>query len=314
MCPMRPIRFLLLFFMAMGCASGLAQSGIVDDSLAKKLGGGYAAIINFAENPDITTARYYIDDPRGDDPTLRVVRLGGRHEFKLQNHNWVPFVQVIVPYQTLDAGLTIGTNGTVRSTWSALGAVFSTGLTMPATERLRISPALSWGYVRLENKADYSGNVAAVKPLLKGILFDWASDAWVAGASIEADYNRPVGAKLLTVHAGATHNLIETFDTPRGQVEFSSYATTLSLKSELTSPTRHKMMGNPLAVVTMMGATAFIGPNRDQLGFDSFMDAGLALETDLTQHGWRVKKVRIGAKGIYGEDVIGWSAIFSWKF
>ena len=48
-----------------------------------------------------------------------------------------------------------------------------------------------------------------------------------------------------------------------------------------------------------------IGNNRDALGFDYFFEAGLALETDISQNDWPVKKLRLGVMGIFGADVTG---------
>jgi hypothetical protein len=50
------------------------------------------------------------------------------------------------------------------------------------------------------------------------------------------------------------------------------------------------------------------------LGFDYFFEAGLALETDSSQNDWPVKKLRLGAMGIFDADVTGWSVIFGYRF
>ena len=71
--------------------------------------------------------------------------------------------------------------------------------------------------------------------------------------------------------------------------------------------------GYPLALVGHFGSTTFIGDNRDALGFDTFFEAGLALETDISQNDWPVKKLRLGAMGIFGADVTGWSVIFGYR-
>jgi hypothetical protein len=78
-------------------------------------------------------------------------------------------------------------------------------------------------------------------------------------------------------------------------------------------PIGTRLGGYPLALVGHFGSTTFIGDNRDALGFDTFFEAGLALETDISQNDWPVKKLRLGAMGIFGADVTGWSVIFGYR-
>jgi hypothetical protein len=72
-----------------------------------RLGAGYAALINFAVNPDISAATFYIDVDGADNPTLNVFRLPLRHVFKPTNHTWRPFVQANFAYQAFDASLDV---------------------------------------------------------------------------------------------------------------------------------------------------------------------------------------------------------------
>lgn len=45
-----------------------------------------------------------------------------------------------------------------------------------------------------------------------------------------------------------------------------------------------------------------------------FSRAGLALETDIFQNDWPMKKTHPDAIGIFGADVTGWSVIFGSRF
>ncbi len=304
-------RFALLLLVL----SALSVQAQLDPETSKLLGAGYAAMINFAENPDIATAHYYIDRDGGDNPSLSVTRFGGEHVFERKDRRWNPFVGVNLPYLKFGTSFDDGLGGYVDTEWTALGAILLTGVKISATTNLTISPAIAWGYIRLENDTDYSGSASTNAPgLLDGILFNWTSDAWLVGASLGADYRHPLGQNTMDLHAGITHNLIETFQTPSGNVEFSSYATTLSLNGEFTHPTSLAVARCPVAVIGMLGGTTFIGPYRDELGFDTFIDAGLAFEADIDRFDVIIRKLRLGLKGIYGEEVVGWSAILSWKF
>ncbi len=286
----------------------------LDPAISKQLGAGYAALINFAENPDIATARYYIDNQNGEDPVLHVTRFGGEHVFRKDKRRWNPFAGVHLPFLTYGGNLDVNGDGNIDTEWNAAGAIFTSGVKISVTTNLSLNPSLALGYMRIENDAAYSGSATNVQPLADGILFNWTSDALLTGGAIKADYHCNLGENQLYVYGGVSHNLIDTFHTSRGNVEFSSYMTTLALKSEFTHPTGCKFNRYPLSLITLLGGTSFAGPHRDALIFGYFFDAGLAVEADISRHDWIIKKFRLGAKGIYGEDVVGWSAILSWNF
>jgi|GEM_PF-6741690 len=66
-----------------------------------QVGASYAALINFAGNPDISTATYYVDPGRGAEATLTVGRFSYRHLLHEEEDDWRPFIQAMVPYERL---------------------------------------------------------------------------------------------------------------------------------------------------------------------------------------------------------------------
>lgn len=280
-----------------------------------QLGAAYAAMLNFAENPDIATARYYIDSS-AEDPTLHVVRFGGGHIFKSENRDWSPFIKGYLPYQTLDAGFNVGDGERIDTRWKAIAAELMFGVKIPVTPRISLSPAINLGYARLENKADYTGELSQklLKPALEGFLFDWSADTWMAGASLWADYEESRPNADFRLHGGIVHNYIRSFNSSSPEIDFSDHATVLTLDGEVVLPTGMKWAGYPIAIGTGVGGTTLLGPNRDELGFSYFFDAGLFLEADISDRELPFKKVRLGAKGITGDNVVGWSAVFGFRF
>lgn len=111
-----------------------------------------------------------------------------------------------------------------------------------------------------------------------------------------------------------TYNHLDTYDSSSNLIEFDGNITTFTLQVDVIKPIDAQVGGYPLALVGHFGNTTFIGNNRDALGFDYFFEAGLALETDVSQNDWPVKKLRLGAMGIFGADVTGWSMIFGYRF
>jgi len=153
------------------------------------LGSGYPAMINFAVNPDISTATYNIDDER--QAVLKVSRLPIRHVFKWEDQRWRPFVQANLAYQTLKFDFAVPDEASIFAgesvdlKWSVRGATLATGIELPFEEYWTFEPAIAVDIAHLCNDASYHGPLfnAFLKPALESWLFDWDADAWLAGIS-----------------------------------------------------------------------------------------------------------------------------------
>lgn len=316
------------WLLAMAPVPVLAQSGLdeVIDEVRRqaiqqagpdRLGAGYAAMMNFAATPDISSATYYIDGGSGaDDPTLNVYKIPLRHEFTLEGRDWKPFVQASFGYLDYEAKFDFLPQESIKADWKSYGGLLGLGVNMPLSDDLDFVPALDLGLVRLESSADYRGPVAEaiLKPALEGVVFDWDANAYLVGATLGLDYRHAFETWTVEGRTRLTYSHFDTYDSSSPQVEFDANIATFTLQIDVIKPIDAQIGGYPLALVGHFGNTTFIGDNRDALGFDYFFEAGLALETDISQNDWPVKKLRLGAMGIFGADVTGWSAIFSYRF
>ena len=325
-------------FMLIGCllllppVQAQTQQEVIDDLRQRALdtfggnrqGASYASMINFAVNPDISTATFFLEESVGvNDLTLWVFRVPLRHVFKLANHAWRPVVQANFAYQTFSVDFDLSDlapdfpdEESIDATWRTYGGSLTVGVEIPLGEHLVLLPAMDAGIARLENDADYRGIAAntILKPAFDDLVFNWNAEAWLVGVSLGFDYRRPIHRVELSVHGSLTHNYVETFHSSSGLIDFDARVTTLVINAETVIPTGISIAALPLALVVTGGYTTFLGNGRDELGFDHFFESGLALESDLSRKQWFLKKLRLGAKVIYGEDVIGWSTIFGYRF
>lgn len=281
-----------------------------------RLGAGYAAMMNFATTPDISAATYYIDSASADDPTLNVYKIPLQHEFALEGRDWKPFVQATFGDLDYEAKFDLLPGESVQADWKSYGGSLGLGVKVPLGQGLTFVPALDLGLMHLESSADYRGPVAEaiLKPALQGVVFDWDADAYLVGATVGLDYNQSFDSWTVEGRTRLTYNYLNTYDSSSDLVEFDAGITTFTLQIDAVKPIDAQIGGYPLALVGHFGNTTFIGNNRDALGFDYFFEAGLALETDISKNDWPVKKLRLGAMGIFGADVTGWSVIFSYRF
>jgi Solitary outer membrane autotransporter beta-barrel domain len=281
-----------------------------------RLGAGYAAMMNFATAPDISAATYNIDSASADDLTLNVYKIPFRHEFTLEGRDWKPLVQASFGYLEYEGQFDFLPQESVQADWKSYGGLVGAGVSVPLENGLTIVSALDFGLARLESDADYRGPIAEsiIDPALRGVVFDWDADALLVGATMGLDYKRHFDSWALEGHTLLTYNHLETYDSSSDQIAFDANTTTFSLQVDAIKPIDAQVRGYPLALVGHFANTTFIGNQRDALGFDHFFEAGLALETDISQNGWLVKKLRLGAMAIFGADVTGWSVTFGYRF
>jgi hypothetical protein len=279
------------------------------------LGAGYAAMVNFAVVPDISTATYHVNSDAADDPTLRVTRLPLRWT-SAREQGARPFVQTNLVWQTLDTGFELVEPETVDANWTAYGVSLTAGLELPWGDDWKLIPAVDVGIVRMDSSADYDGPIgnALVKPALEGLVFDWHCYGRVFGASIAAEYRHTFGAFDTMVYASLTANDIDSYDSSSETVDFHDQVGTFDVGIEVVQSTDWSMASMPLALVWLAGGTWFVGNDRDVLGFERFAEAGVAVEGDLSQRGWRIRKLRLGATAIVGPDVTGWSVVLGYRF
>ena len=284
---------------------------VVSRADAESLATAYASIINFAVSPEISTARFAVD--AGEDvigPDLKATRLPYRKVFERDGDSWRPFVQVVAAFQEMDAGFRVTADDFIDTRWNTYGLSLGGGVEVPVSENFDFVAGANVGWGRLENSARYAGPLQAFfSQALDGVVFNWELEAVVYGAAAGGHYERQVGDTGLEIRTGLIHHRIRSQSTSTDLVEFDSHVTTFDVDFNVVLPTERRLGQYPLAVVGILGNTTFLGHQREALGFNSFYEAGLALDIDLTARNWRLKKLRVGAKAIFGADVSGWGLI-----
>lgn len=282
----------------------------------QRLGAGYAVEVSFAVNPDISAATFYPDEPEEiSNSKLKAFKLPLRYVFNKGHQGWRPFVQGLLAYQALDASFDIIDGESVDSKWDTYGGTLSGGMEIPVNKQLVLLSTISAGYARLENKAEYNGEFANtfLKPALEGVVFDWDADTRLLGASLGADYQLELSHFDVEVTGSLAYNNVKTFGSSSEFIEFSSDVTTFDVELNTIHPTGWLIRKHPVALVTTLGNTTFLGPHRHAFEFSHFFEAGVALETDLSASRGRLKRIRLGLKVIFAENVKGWSLIVGYR-
>jgi len=273
----------------------------------------YAASIDFAVQPDIATANFKLNglaDQGLIDPELVNGRIPLRLGFDVGRENMRGFVQVIIGYQDLSMSIPFLGDDTVQSDWRSRGIDLGLGVEYELSDTWTLVPAVNVGVADLRNRADYGDSVLGpiFQPVFAGIVFDWDTSAWIGGASLGLRFDRQYSGFRVRSNASATANYIRSFDESSADIVIDYTASTLDLELNTLHPLG-RFGETPVELVTIVGLTSLVGNARGELGFDEFVEVGLALQFDISRFKLPLESVRVGAKAITGRDVSGWSLV-----
>ena len=296
--------------------SSIAQTNI--DSIIKSsdLAGGYASMINFAAEPDISAAKLNIeDDATVGDNTLRVIKFPLRHEFELKEHGWKPVIQGTLSRFSLESEFPLFTNETVKTEWTAYSASLGGGARIPLSTRWSIMPAADVGYAYLRNEAAY-GPVgdALLKPLLAGKLFDWEAHTWMLNTHLTLFYEQQLRSLELDARLSGTASHIESFKTTSDLQQFRETIGTVSIKANATYPLGFAIWNSPVYGVAHYGHSTLYSEEGTDFGFTSLNEAGFSFKADIGHHGLPVKSLSLGSMVLWGNAVSGWKILTAYRF
>ncbi|MEE4279320.1 MAG: Solitary outer membrane autotransporter beta-barrel domain [Halieaceae bacterium] len=275
----------------------------------------YAASINFAVQPDIATANFSIDGLEGqgaNDPELVNSRIPVRLELDLGRDDMKGFLQGTIGYQDLSVGFPFFSDGSdvVQIDWRSRGIDLGGGIEYAVNDYWTLMPSANVGVADLRNKADYGDSVlgSIFQPVFEGIIFDWETNAWIAGAALGARYERQYDGFRVRSQLSASANHIRSFDESSDDISIRDTASALDIEVNTVHPIG-QLAETPVELVTILGATSLVGDARGELGFDEFFEFGLALQFDISRFDFPIGDFRIGAIAITGKDVSGWSLV-----
>lgn len=311
---------LLLFTSAKGRAA-LSQEDIdpLRDSLKSTvdhsgIGSNYAQILTFFIEPDISASTYDVDDEANS--RLNIYKFPLQKRFPTNSDGIEIAFRGIASYATLDMENSPQTAVAVDSQWKAYSASLGSGLFVPVAYDLTLVAAADLGLSHMKNSSKYNGQQAAdIAPIFDGILYNWDTDAWIGSLIFGLDYALQFAENYdLDIKGRYTYSHVASFNGSDEFPSFSGYAQTVSLAADLTHPMGFSLNQNPFSGVAHMGATAFLGDNRDTLGFDSFSEFGYSIKVDISRLDYFVQTLRLGYQWSTGENVTGHTILFGVDF
>ena len=278
-----------------------------------QLGEAYGLLLSFTAAPEIAASRYNIDsdDKSSSDAVLKTTKLPLYREFTSEDHDWLWYVQATANYSTFrqklyfDAAPPLA--GTMKLDWTAYGGLFEAGVIFPVSHDFSVAAGLGAGVSHLENEADFNNQDLEdiLAPILDGALYNWDTNASNLRGNLGLLYDAKHHNFGLKGSAHYTISRISTFSESSKLPEFSANSSTFTLKLDIKHPLSLEINERPTFIVGHLGSTYFLGDNKNELGFDSFYEAGLS---------FGIQKVTLGALAVYGKDVDGWNIVLNYDY
>ena len=288
------------------------RNGLKDEISHSSVGAGYAQMLNFFIEPDISASRLDTDDSR-----YKVFKLPLQLQRPLPNSDWQLIMRATLSHAEADSEIDLPPPlGPIDSEWVATSGQLGAGLVIPINNRWNTILGAEFGLSRLEHAARYQGQLGQIilPEIADGIIFNWDTNARVGSLVAGLGYANTIREKYeleLKSHYSLSH--IASYSESRDLPSFSENTGTLSLKADLNHPYGKSIVDLPLFGKLHLGATAFTGANRDALGFTHYFELGYSVGVDISRLGYKVKSLSLGYQWHYGTDVDGYSILFGWE-
>ena len=277
------------------------------------VGAGYAHLLNFFVEPDISSSFFKVDDEAGTE--FDVYKLPLQKTFPINDQGWKSVVRGTVSYATTRQKAEVLTDETVDAKWKAYSGIIGSGLIIPIYGTLSFNGAADIGLARLDSDAKYDGAVLEeLAPIIDGIAYNWDTNAWIGSLVLGLDYRKEFEEKYaLDIKGRYTYSYISSFSESEDFPSFSDSTNTLSLKADFTHPLNTSVFNYPLYGVANLGNTTFVGDNREILGFDSFFEFGYSIKIDLSHMESSFDSLSFGYQWNKGENVEGHTFLIGWE-
>lgn len=291
----------------------VARDLVAQQARGTQTGAGYAQLIGFVSDPDISGITLK-DENEG---TLDIFKLPLQHRVQ-DREDWSLFVRGGFSYATLAEDEILQgfpSDNNIDTKWKSYSATAGLMGKWKLAPQWRFIGAVDFGLARLENDTSYRGIADVLAPIFDDLLFNWKTNATLVSGMLGLDYHLEWSSVAMNAKAHYLHAYIDSFDESGDFAGFTEHADTLHFDVDVKHPLGVELNRYPLNGIALVGNTTFVGDNRDALGFTTMWSFGYAVQADISRNEWPVQSVRLGASYLKGDKgVDGYQIILGYRF
>lgn len=294
-----------------------AANAQLDPGAVRKLGSAYAHMVAVAAEPEVAISSVDIDiDLDAGNSGRATSTIKGLHvpyyrEFGREGEDQRWYVQGSLGHVKVSQQLGPGPAGdellAYEAEWTATSGLLEGGAIYGLGHGWSLAPGLSVGVSRLENELEFANPAVqdALDPIAEGILYNWSANALISRLHAALRYDRRHGNFRFKGAAHLTYSHVDSFSESGSLPGFSDQSGAAVLKLDVSRRVNSAEAERPVYLIGHLGGTAFLGANRDELGFSRFGEVGVALGID---------QYAAGILAVFGEDVAGLSLTFNYNY
>ncbi|MGF1561793.1 MAG: hypothetical protein ACFB3T_06415 [Geminicoccaceae bacterium] len=290
-----------------------SQSFDVFGASVQEAANGVLGILSFNAVPDTSAGSIQLDSATSDNPSVNLIQFGGA--FTVAD-SFPLYMEGFLGYARYDPQF-IATEGeqerTIPLKWNNFAATGGLGWDFSLTDELVLRPIfnVTLGHV--------TSDLAGLETLINitedtelNFFDEGRLNAYGLGGSLMLDFERVREAYEFDTELRYTHLHLQSFGGTSSAVEGNAEAITINLWSRLRWPTGIEVFERPLRYVVQGSYSVYRGDQAGALGFDRLTKLGGGLEVDLSKWdigalGLYVRRTRLLASGVFGDNVSGYS-------
>ncbi len=280
-----------------------------------QLGAGEAFLTNMIVDPSVESATYHVDALNN--PTIRASKIPIQHHYKLAEYNWSIISRVNMGYMTVhQSAIETPWGGSFKPSWEGASVTFGGGIEVPISERWTLAPTLDLGVARFRNNTKFYGtfNNETLKPAFNNnAITNWKSQASTLSGALTLDHKRKFGDYNVDSRLIYALSKVKTFRESSQLRSFDEQVDSAAVRVSIKKALGISLFNYPLSGIMHISGNSFVGGDRHALGFNEYGELGASLVFDISQHQWAIDSFSLGVKGLYGQNVRGWSILMDYN-
>ena len=276
---------------------------------------GEAFLTNMIADPSVESATYHVDALNS--PTIRASKIPIRHYYDLADHDWTLISHVNMGYMNVhQSAIDTPWGGSFKPSWEGASVTFGAGIEVPLSERWTLVPSLDLGLARFRNKTKFYGklNNDILRPAFdNNAITNWKSQAGIVSGALAMDYQRQFDSYHINSRLLYALSTVKTFRESSQLRSFDEQIDSAAVRINIKKSLGINLLNYPVSGIIHVGGNSFVGGDRHALGFNEYGELGASLAFDISAHQWDLSSFSVGIKGLYGQNVRGWSILMDYN-
>lgn len=276
---------------------------------------GEAFLTNMIVDPSVESATYDVDALNA--PIIRTSKIPVQYHHKVAERDWSIISRINMGYMTVhQSAIETPWGGSFKPSWEGASVTFGGGVEVPLSEHWTLVPTLDLGVARFSNNTKFYGEInnETLKPAFdNNAVTNWKSQASTLSGALTLDHQYKFGDYNVDSRLIYALSKVKTFRESSQLRSFDEQIDSAAVRINIQKALGINFFSYPLSGIVHIGGNSFVGGDRHALGFNEYGEVGASLVFDVSQHQWAMDSFSLGIKGLYGQNVRGWSILMDYN-